>query len=90
MASAIVAWWRIYVALLIETGWHINVSKQLVITGQGSNLSHSTPSYHFTLTHCGVENLVNIGLGNGSLPDGTNPLPEPILTYQQLSLMTFI
>ena len=25
---------------------------------------------------------VNIGLGNGLLPDGTKPLPEPMLTYQ--------
>ena len=26
---------------------------------------------------------VNIGLGNGLLPDGTKPLPEPMLTYHQ-------
>ena len=25
--------------------------------------------------------FVNIGLGNGLLPDGTKPLPEPMLTY---------
>ena len=25
--------------------------------------------------------LVNIGSGNGLLPDGTKPLPEPMLTY---------
>ena len=25
--------------------------------------------------------LVNIGSGNGFLPDGTKPLPEPLLTY---------
>ena len=24
---------------------------------------------------------VNIGSGNGLLPDGTKPLPEPVLTY---------
>ena len=24
---------------------------------------------------------VNIGSGNGLLPDGTEPLPEPMLTY---------
>ena len=24
---------------------------------------------------------VNIGPGNGLLPDGTKPLPEPMLTY---------
>ena len=26
---------------------------------------------------------VNIGSGNGKLPDGTKPLPEPMLTYHQ-------
>ena len=31
-----------------------------------------------------TEILVNIGLGNGSLPDGTKPLPEPKLTNHQL------
>ena len=25
----------------------------------------------------------NIGSGNGLLPDGTKPLPEPLLTYRQ-------
>ena len=25
--------------------------------------------------------LVNIGSGNGFLPDGTKPLPEPMLNY---------
>ena len=42
------------------------------------------------LTHCGLVtpyiaswNWVNIGSGNGLLPDGTKPLPEPILTYHQ-------
>ena len=27
--------------------------------------------------------LVNIGTCNGSLPDSTKPLPEPIVTYDQ-------
>ena len=26
---------------------------------------------------------VNIGSGNGLLPDGTKPLPEPMLTHHQ-------
>ena len=26
---------------------------------------------------------VNIGSGNGLLPDGTKPLPEPMLSYHQ-------
>ena len=33
---------------------------------------------------------VNIGSGNGLLPDGTKPLPEPMLTYLQISPMTDI
>ena len=32
---------------------------------------------------------VNIGSGNGLLPDGTKPLPEPMLTYHQCSPSTF-
>ena len=31
--------------------------------------------------HRATQILVNIGSGNGLLPDGTKPLPEPILTY---------
>ena len=27
-----------------------------------------------------LEILVNIGSGNGLLPDGTKPLPEPMMT----------
>ena len=34
--------------------------------------------------------LVNIGSGNGLLPDGTKPLPEPMLTDHQWSPVTFI
>ena len=29
----------------------------------------------------GDEIWVNTGSGNGLLPDGTKPLPEPVLTY---------
>ena len=29
-----------------------------------------------------TEIWVNISSGNGLLPDGTKPLPEPMLTYQ--------
>ena len=32
-----------------------------------------------------MENLVNIGPGNGLPPGGSKPLPEPMLTYHQLS-----
>ena len=33
---------------------------------------------------------INIGSGNGWLPDGTKLLPEPLLTYQQSCPVTFI
>ena len=45
------------------------------------------------LTHCdhmATEIWVNIGSGNGLLPDSTKPLPEPMLTDHQWSPMTFI
>ena len=35
------------------------------------------------LTSDALEILVNTGSGNGLLPDGTKPLPEPMLTYHQ-------
>ena len=37
-----------------------------------------------------TEIWVNIGSGNGLLPDGTKPLPEPMLTDHQWSPATFI
>ena len=33
--------------------------------------------------------LDNIGSGNGLLPDGTKPLPEPMLTYPHWGILTF-
>ena len=33
--------------------------------------------------HRATEIWVNIGSGNGLLPDGTKPLPEPMLIYHQ-------
>ena len=39
----------------------------------------------YELTHCGLvttQDWFNIGSGNGWLPDGTKPLPEPTLTYR--------
>ena len=44
------------------------------------------------LIHCGLVTplgssiWVNIGSGNGLGPLGTNPLPEPLLTYRQIIL----
>ena len=39
--------------------------------------------------HMATENWVNIGSGNGLLPDGTKPLPQPMLTYHQKGVVTF-
>ena len=35
------------------------------------------------LTSYGSTNMINNGSGNGVLPNGTKPLPEPILTFHQ-------
>ena len=37
-----------------------------------------------------VEICVNIGSGNGLLPDGTKPLPELVLTYHLQGPVVFI
>ena len=36
------------------------------------------------------EILVNIGSGNGLLPDGTKPLPEPMSIFHQRSFVAFM
>ena len=46
--------------------------------------------------HCGLVTpygdiiLVNNGSGNGLLPDGTKPLPEPMFTYHEYGPVAFI
>ena len=40
--------------------------------------------------HMATWNLVNIGSGNGLLPDRTKPLPEPMLTYHWWGPLAFI
>ena len=40
--------------------------------------------------HMATEMWVNIGSGNGLLPEGNKPLPEPMLTDHQWSPVTFI
>ena len=32
--------------------------------------------------HMVMQNMINNGSGNGLMPGGTKPLPEPMLTYQ--------
>ena len=42
-------------------------------------------------THCGLVSViwVNIGSGNGLLPDGGKPIPEPILIFYQRYSVAF-
>ena len=37
--------------------------------------------------HMVTEIWINIGSGNGLLPDGTKPLPESMLTYNQWGIV---
>ena len=48
---------------------------------------HNTTHNYFLLWHSDIMRLCilyNIGWDNGLLPDGTKPLPEPLVTYHQL------
>ena len=47
-------------------------------------------TYSGLVTPYGDRDLVYIGSGNGLLPGGTKPLPEPMLTGHQWSPLTFI
>ena len=40
--------------------------------------------------HMVTETRVNIGSGNGLVPDGTKPLPEPMSTYHQQKPVVFM
>ena len=59
------------------------------------SVSH-TMGLSWNLTHCCLVTLnatqigFNIGAGDGFLPDGTKPLPEPMSTYHQLGPVAFI
>ena len=58
---------------------------------QATAFTDSIQQATFTTTwHPVTEIWVNLGPGNGLLPDGTKPLPEPMLTDHQWSPMTFI
>ena len=67
----------------LDLAWVFPGANELNFTGYFTIYSNDS------LTHCGLvtpygdmEIWVNIGSGNGLLPDGTKPLPEPMLTYQ--------
>ena len=58
-----------------KNSWY---NKILVIKSKSSD-TNQIPLYCRTATWI----WVNIGSGNGLLPDGTKPLPEPMLTHNQ-------
>ena len=61
--------------------WNITFKKSLL----------PARSFNVTLWHnMATEIWVNIGSGNGLLPDGTKPLPESMLTYHQWVPVVFI
>ena len=74
-----------------------SANRQQVISNTDTDFKMTVVPYQeyitlHPLTHCDLVIqssdttswiLVNIGLGNGLLPDGTKPLPEPILIYHQ-------
>ena len=59
-------------------GYVGNLTEKVHGLCQFNGLTHCGP-----LTPYGTQIPVNIGSGNGLLPDGTKPLPEPTLTYYQ-------
>ena len=80
-----------------------SANRHKVISNTHTDFTMTVVPYqvHITLhplTHCDLAIqssditswiLVNIGLSNGLLPDGTKPLPEPILIYHQWERVTF-
>ena len=61
------------------------------------NALHFNKNSTLTHCHCGLVmpysdrelGQVNIGSGNGLVPEATKPLPEPMLTYHWRGFMTF-
>ena len=68
------------------------ITSHRILTWHFSTPLSPTPIYKISiwLTHCGpvmpygdIYILVNIVLSNGLLPEGTKPIPEPMLTNHQ-------
>ena len=55
----------------------------LVITRSGRDITRLIKSLKLS-GHMASWILVNIGSGNGLVPDSIKPLPEPMLTYFQI------
>ena len=76
--------------------WPTGTTPMKIIKTQKSSLNcHPTVKILANaLTHCGLVRpygdieLVNNGSGNGLLPDGTKPLPKPMLTCQWNTITT--
>ena len=71
------------VALPVASHWHVNVPLHCMVIPLW-------PHYAIWPHRFGNIDLVNIGSGNGLVPLGTKPLPEPLLTYHHQSPMSFI
>ena len=64
---------------------HLSAAPACIVTTTPSRTGLNPAQWR----HMATEIWVNIGLGNGLLPDGTKPLPEPMLTDQQWSQLTY-
>ena len=62
---------------------HCNGWRMYESPGLNSYCAISGIKYLRCRRHMATENWVNIGSGNGLLPDGTKPLPEPMLSDHQ-------
>ena len=66
----------------------IHVSTEVEVSNIGFITVHGLSECHITPIRWQI--WVNIGSGNGLLPDGTKPLPEPMLTYHQWHPVTIM
>ena len=88
----------VLLAVLVKRQWAANShswDKWSGLTRFHQEINQLSGSHGMQLTLFGLVtqmaslNLVNIGYGNGLLPDGTKPLPKPMLTYHQWGLVGF-
>ena len=85
-------WWnlKILFSIFIALAWPFLKLCNSLHPGDMSVIFSSISKLIVAIKHHKASvNLVNIGSGNGLLPDGTKPLPTPILTNHQWHLVTF-
>ena len=63
---------------------YVRVMRKFTLKGRKERIHPIDILTHGLVTPYGVRVLVKVSSGNGLLPDGTKPLPEPMLTYHQL------